>query len=177
MKTALIFIGIFIVFVEVSGQTKKTFESTRISFVIKNAGLNVNGSIGGLEGTMTIDSTSQLISKIEGTLDANTILTGINLRDNHLKKKDYFNVKDFPRIIMTSTEIKKIGRRKYTGVFDLTVKDITKKVTVPFSLSETGNIYKLNGEFSINRLDYGLGESSIVLSDNVTITLEVSAVK
>jgi polyisoprenoid-binding protein YceI len=177
MKAALMFAGILIVFVEVFGQTKKTFESTKISFVIKNAGLNVNGSIGGLEGTMTINSTSQLIDKIEGTLDANTILTGINLRDNHLKKKDYFNVKDFPKIIMTSTEIKKSGGRKYTGIFDLTIKDITKKITVPFSLSEVGNVYKLKGEFSINRLDYGLGESSVVLSDNVTVTLEVNVIK
>ena len=177
MKSALIFVSIFIVFVEVFAQTKTKFESTKISFVIKNAGLKVNGSIGGLEGTMTIDPTSQQIGKIEGTVDVNTIRTGITLRDNHLKKKDYFNVKDFPKITLTSTAIKKSGRRKYTGSFNLTIKDTTKKVIVPFSLSEVGNSYKLEGEFSINRLDYGLGESSVVLSDNVTIKLEVNAVK
>ena len=53
----------------------------------------------------------------------------------------------------------------------------TKNVSIPFTISEAGNGYELKGEFSINRLDYGLGESSVILSDMVIVTIAVTAKK
>jgi polyisoprenoid-binding protein YceI len=156
-------------------QTKNIFEPTPVNFVIKNAGLKVNGSMNGLEGFIIMDAQSTVPVKIEGTIDPNTIKTGIGLRDNHLKKADYFNVKEFPKIHMTSTLIKKSSGQKYTGNFELTIKDIKKNISIPFTFSATGDGYAMQGEFSINRLDFGLGESSVILSDSVRITLGITA--
>ena len=153
-------------------QEQIAFVPTPINFVIKNAGFKVNGSIEGLEGLIIMDSENQSLSKIEGTIDPNTIHTGISLRDNHLKKADYFNVKDFPKIRMTSTLITKKGKGKYIGDFELMIKDIKKNVSIPFTLSSKNNVYTLKGEFSINRLDFNLGEKSIILSDDVDVKLE-----
>ena len=127
MRTSIFLACVLILSGQAFSQTKKAFEPTQVKFVIKNAGLKVDGSIGGFEGFVMIDTQSLTASKIEGTLDPSTIKTGINLRDNHLKKRDYFNVKEFPKITMTSTQIKKTSRRRYTGSFDLTIKDVYKK--------------------------------------------------
>ena len=155
-----------------SSQQKIAFVPTAVNFIIKNAGLKVNGSMEGLDAFMIIDPQNGSLIKIEGTIDPSTIQTGIALRNNHLKKRDYFNVKEFPKIFMTSTQIKKNSNRKYVGNFDLSIKDVKKNVSFPFTFSSTDNVYILKGEFSINRLDFKLGEESVILSDDVTIKIE-----
>ena len=151
---------------------KLLLEPTAVNFIIKNAGLKVNCSMSGLDGFITIDPLNSSLTKIEGTIDPATIHTGIALRDNHLKKADYFNVNEFPKIFMASTQIKKNSNRRYVCNFDLTIKDIKKNIAIPFTLSSNDNVYLLKGEFSINRLDFDLGESSMVLSDIVTVKIE-----
>src|SRR5262245_57478640 len=121
-------------------QKKILFEPTPVNFIIKNAGLKVKGSMSGLDGFIIIDSQNSSLIKIEGTINPCTIQTGIALRDKHLKKADYFNVAEFTKIFMTSTQIKKSNRR-YVGNFDLTIKDIKKNITIPFTISPTGNVY------------------------------------
>jgi polyisoprenoid-binding protein YceI len=153
-------------------QKEIAFVPTPINFIIKNAGLKVNGFIEGLQGFIVMDSQNENLIKLEGTIDPNTIRTGITLRDNHLKKADYFSVKEFPKIRMTSTSITKKGKGKYIGNFDLMIKDIKKSISIPFTLSSKNSVYALKGEFSINRLDFNLGEKSIILSDNVDVKLE-----
>ena len=177
MKTSLLVLLILLLACPAFCQNKISFEPTLVNFVIKNAGLKVNGSFSGLEGFIILDAQNLSLLKIEGTIDPNTVNTGITLRDNHLKKGDYFNVKEFPKIVMVSTQIKKSSTRKYVGNFDLTIKNSRKNVLIPFTFSAKGNTYKLEGEFSINRLDFQLGESSIILSDTVKIMFEITSKK
>jgi polyisoprenoid-binding protein YceI len=177
MRVLVIFLLVVTFSASVFGQTKNSFEPAPINFAIKNAGLNVNGSINGLEGFIVMGAQSGIPVKIEGTIDPNTIKTGINLRDNHLKKADYFNAKEFPKICMVSTQIKKNNAGKYAGNFDLTIKGIKKSISIPFTFSATSKGYTMQGEFSINRLDFGLGETSMILSDTVKIVFEITAKK
>ena len=172
MKASLVISAILILALPGFAQNKIAFEQTPVNFIIKNAGLKVNGSIGGLEGFIMIDPGNSNLLRIEGSIDPNTIETGISLRNNHLKKPDYFNVKEYPKIIMASTELTKKGNRKYIGNFDLTIKDVKKNISIPFTFTSVGNEYFLKGEFSINRLDFKLGEESIILSDNVNVKIE-----
>ena len=177
MKTSLLILLVLLLAFPAFCQKKNVFEPTPVNFLIENAGLNVSGSFGGLEGFIILDTQNESPIKIEGTIDPNTVNTGISLRDNHLKKADYFNVKEFPKIVMVSTQIKKSSNRKYVGNFDLTIKNSRKNVLIPFTFSAKGNTYKLEGEFSINRLDFGLGESSVILSDTVKIMFEITSKK
>jgi polyisoprenoid-binding protein YceI len=172
MKAALTIVLFLILSCPGYCQKEIAFVPTPISFIIKNAGLKLNGFMEGLEGFIIMDSKNESLIKIEGTIDPNTIQTGINLRDKHLKRADYFSVKEFPKIHMTSTSITKKGKGKYIGNFDLVIRDIKKNIAIPFTLSSKNNVYALTAEFSINRLDFNLGESSTILSDNVTIKIE-----
>ena len=153
-------------------QKKILLDLTPVNFTIRNAGFNVKGTIEGLKGFMLLDNQSSILIGIEGSVDPGTIQTGIELRDEHLKKVNYFNVKEFPKIFMASTKIKKTDSDNYIGNFSLTIKGITKGISVPFTFSVMNNVYALKGAFSINRLDFKLGEKSIILSNNVKINIE-----
>ena len=62
----------------------------------------------------------------------------------------------------------------YTGQFNLTIKAKTKVVDIPFTLTQSGGASTIKGSFKINRLDYGIGTSSLVLADEVTVNVDVT---
>ncbi len=146
-----------------------------VTFTIKNAGLNVDGSFGGFVGTLLFDPARPETAKITATVETATLNTGVGMRDNHLKKTDYFDVAAHPRISLTSVSVEKKGGTTYSGVFDLTLKGTTRRVTMPFTFTQTGNNGTFSGSFSINRQDYKVGKSNLFLSDNVTISISVQA--
>ena len=79
-----------------------TNAGSAITFKIKNFGATIDGSFTGLKGEIHFDPTQLNSSRFEITLDANSIDTGIDLRNKHLKKEDYFNVKTYPEIKFVS---------------------------------------------------------------------------
>ncbi len=151
--------------------------SSAITFKIKNAGLTVNGSFSGLVASINFDPSKGFGNKIDASIDANTINTSINARDTHLKKEEYFSVDKFPKITMKASTFSKEADGKFKGFFALTIKGTTNTVPVIFSFTETGGKAKLQASFKINRLDYKVGESSWVMSNDVQVTLDVDVVK
>ena len=78
---------------------------------------------------------------------------------------------------MKSVSIKHNNGSNYTGTFNLTIKDKTNQVQIPFTYSENGNTANFKGSFKIKRSDYGVGGKSMVMSDDVTISIDVSTSK
>ena len=151
--------------------------SSNTSFKIKNAGFTVNGKFSGLTSTIQFDATKNSSNKIEASIDANTINTDNSTRDGHLKKEEYFSVEKFPKINMSATSITKESDGKFKGLFTLTIKGISKIIPVLFSFTEQDGKAKFTGNFSINRLDYKVGSSSFLLSDDVTVNIDVTCIK
>jgi polyisoprenoid-binding protein YceI len=140
---------------------------SKITFVIKNAGFNVNGSFSGLKAN--IETENKKPSKITATIDANTINTNNRSRDKHLRKDDYFDVVKYPFIKMQSVNITPASATQFSATFELTIKNVTKNIQLPFTYKN--DIFE--GSFTINRLDYGVGESSWILSNDVTVKIYV----
>lgn len=147
-------------------------EST-VSFKIKNFGVNVNGTLGGLEASIQFSPDDLDNSSIEATLDASTINTGIVARDKHLRKEDYFHVEKFPKIRMRSSSLAKKADKQFEAIFDLSIKGSTQKVTFPFEFTQEGDAGRFIGEFTINRRDFEIGGGSLVLGNQVSIQLNV----
>lgn len=78
-----------------------------VSFTIRNAGFNVNGSFGGFAGTLLFDPAMPEKSKLSASIETAGINTGNGTRDGHLRKPDYFDVAAHPRITLTSVSIEK----------------------------------------------------------------------
>ena len=151
--------------------------SSSVKFKIKNAGFNVDGTFNGLTAKIVFDASKGYGNSIDATLESKSINTGNGTRDGHLKKTDYFDVVSFPVINMKATLFGKEKDGSFKGYFKLTMKGKTKDVLVPFSFTEKDGKATLKGTFTINRLDFGVGESSMILSNSATITIEVNATK
>jgi polyisoprenoid-binding protein YceI len=147
-----------------------------ITFKIKHSlGATADGSFKGFAGTIFFDAMNISTAAIKATIDAKSINTGINLRDNTMRSDDYFNVEKYPKISMVSTKIEKnIKENEYTGYFNLTIKNVTKNIKIPFNFVQNGTQATFKGSFAINRTEYGVGEKSALLGDTATITITVN---
>ena len=147
-----------------------------VKFTIKNFGFGVNGSFKNLKGTIIFDPAKLADASFKVTVDAATINTGNNSRDGHLKKEEYFDVAKYPMISFTSNKIEKTAQGYLvTGVF--TISDKSKMVMIPFTAVPQNGGYLFNGKVQLNRRDFGVGGSSMVLSDNLNLMLIVKAQK
>lgn len=167
---AFILLGLF-AFTQV---TKRAVQSSSVSFVIKNFGLDVEGSFKDLQvNEFVYDSDSLSKCKIDISIGAKTVKTRNSKRDEHLRKPDYFSATKHPRIRMRSKRFGKSKAGNAIGYFNLTMKGVTKEVKIPIFVSKTGSTTQFKSSFTINRLDYGVGESSMALSDDVQVSVVI----
>ncbi len=146
-----------------------------VTFVIKNLGINTKGEFTGLKGAINWNEDSCAESKFTVTVATNTVNTGIDSRDNHLKKEEYFDVEKYPDIRIVSNSITKTDNG-FVMNSTLTIKDISKTVSFPFmATKKPDGSYLFSGKFTINRRDFGVGGNSVTMSDNVDIILSVTA--
>jgi polyisoprenoid-binding protein YceI len=176
MKKYLFFILLLLTTFAVA-QTKHTLTKSTVTFQIKNLGVNTRGSIGGVKADIRFDPVHLDASTISATADVNTINTDNDSRDEHLKSDSYFDVAKYPKITIKSVSLKHRNGNNYTGTFDLTLKNQTNPIQIPFSYVETGNNASFKGSFQIKRTDYGVGGKSLVMSNDVTVTVSVETTK
>ena len=148
-----------------------------ISFKIKNLGINTNGTIGGLQADVHFNPADLTTSTLSATVDVTTLSTDNNSRDEHLKSEDFFDLAKYPKISLKSVAFKHKSGDSYTGTFNLTIKDKTKQLDIPFTYVDKGTSLVFNSAFKINRRDFGVGGSSMILSDEVNVTIEAEATK
>ncbi|MEP7318030.1 MAG: YceI family protein, partial [Panacibacter sp.] len=151
-------------------------DASAVKFSIKNFGISTSGDFKGLKGKIVFDALNTAASTFNVTVDASTIDTDINARDNHIKKEDYFDVSKYPVISFASTKITasaSSGSFLITG--NITIKGITKEVSFPFTVAEKNDGFIFTGNFKLNRRDFKVGGNSISLSDNLTVSLSVYA--
>ena len=147
-----------------------------VTFKIKNAGMDVTGTIDITDLQIVFDEKNPGRSQVIATADPNKINTGIKIRDNHLRRADYFDVVHYPTIKIQSRAFKKDGGN-FEGHFDLTIKNFTKGVVVHFTRKEKNNTVVYKGSFVMGRSDFHLGEDSAILGELVTVNFSVSCEK
>ena len=151
-------------------------DGSKVHFVIKNFGVNTGGDFTGLSGTITFDPNNLASADFNVSVDASTVDTDIESRDKDLKKSTYFDVKTYPKITFKSTKVSKTNKADYLYMFgNLTIKGVTKEIKFPFKATAKDGGYLFEGNFKLNRRDFGVGGSSISLADDLTITLTVLA--
>ena len=171
MKKTILFLIPFVLSAFVAADLKPVDADGSVAFVIKNFGLNTNGVFKGLKGNIKWDAANPAAGSFDLTVDVNTINTGIDSRDKHLKEEDYFNAVKYPTIRFVSTAI---SPGNITG--NIVIKGITKKISFPFTVTPSGKGYLFEGGFSLSRKDFGIGSGSAVLGDNVNVLLKVNAI-
>lgn len=155
---------------------KTTITRSAITFKIKNMGIGTGGSVSGLQADVNFNPADPSSSTIEASVDAVSINTDNSSRDEHLRSEDYFDAARYPKITLKSVSFKHNSGNNYTGQFNLTIKGKTKQVEIPFTYTQTGNAAAFKGSVKLNRLDYGVGSSSMILANEVTVNIEAGVV-
>lgn len=158
---------------------------SQITFSIKHMVISeVAGRFGDFDVTVTSSKDDFTDATIEAVIRVNSISTGVERRDNHLKSDDFFNAEKFPEIRFKSTSIEKTGENTYKIHGDLTIRDVTKRVTFDAILN---GVLKMGDQVRagwkailvVNRFDYGLKwnraieTGGLIAGDMVTITVNI----
>lgn len=177
-NTVLSFVLMFVAAFTFAQSYSPVDNGSDIAFSIKNFGLNVNGSFKGLKGKIIFNPANLSSSVFSVTVDAATINTGTAARDRHLKKEEYFDAEKYPQLSFVSGKISnstKAGTLFLEG--KITIKGVTKPVSFPFTATPKEDGYLFEGTFKLNRRDFGVGGKSLVMSDNLSVSLAVFAKK
>lgn len=137
----------------------------------------------------SIDNEDFENGKVIARIDASSIFTNNDDRDNHLRSADFFDVEKFPGIIFESTKFEKVSDEEYKLRGNLTIKDVTKEITLnveyggsnkdPWGNTKAG--FSLTGK--INRKDWGLNWNAaleaggVLVGDDISISGEVQFAK
>jgi len=149
-----------------------------VKFGIKNFGMNVTGSLSGLKGTVFYKQDNPKASYFDVNVDANSINTSNNKRDNHLRKEEYFNVTQFSTLRFVSSKITVSASGETTVEGLLIIKGVSKKISFPYTVTnQSDGSLLLKGSFQINRRDFKIGSASLILSDNLNVQLQIVAAK
>ncbi|HJQ19675.1 MAG TPA: YceI family protein [Gemmatimonadaceae bacterium] len=160
---------------------------TNVEFAVRHMMIStVKGNFGDVKGTLTVSDSGDI--KVDATIATGSIDTRNEMRDNHLKSGDFFDVEKYPEMRFVSTKVERTAEGyKLTG--DLTIKDVTKPVTLTVTeegagVDPWGNqkvAFSATGKF--NRGDFGLGWNAaletggVLVSDEVKLSIDTQLAK
>lgn len=157
---------------------------TDFGFSVKHMVIaNVKGTFQKIEGTLEFDNNNKLTGA-HAVITAESIFTKIEKRDNHLRSPDFFEVAKYPTITFKATSITYSGPGKLTITGNITIKDVTKEITLtgetlgpvkdPWGNTRMG----INATGTLNRKDFGLlwnkvlETGGLLVGDTVNLIIE-----
>ncbi len=163
-------------------QTNWKFDKTHseIGFNVTHMLISeVSGKFKEYSGTIVSSSDDFQNATIEFEVQVSSIFTDNETRDNHLKSDDFLDVEKYPTLKFVSKSFKKVEGKEYKLIGDLTIKDITKEVTlaVKYNGTVTGPWGKTRAGFKIvgeiDRFDYGLQWNKALEAGGLVVSREV----
>ncbi len=164
---------------------------TAASFAVKHLMIStVRGEFKGVTGTAVWDDKDVTKSTVDVTIDAKTVNTGEEKRDQHLKSPDFFDVEKFPTMTFKSKKVEAAGSGALKITGDLTIHGVTKEAvlevegpTAPVTDPWKNTRVAASATTKINRQDFGvkwnanMDGGGVVVGDTVTITIDLEMVK
>jgi len=160
---------------------------TTVGFQVRHIFTMLGGKFQEFSGTIQIDRAKPEASSVEFTIQADSIFTNEPKRDAHLKSPDFFDVARYPTITFTSSSVKPAGKDSWLVTGTLTMRGVTKQVTLPVTFLGEGKDPwgndKMGFETSttLNRQDYGiswnktLDQGGVLVGDEVKVQVSVEA--
>jgi polyisoprenoid-binding protein YceI len=149
----------------------------------------VEGRFKDFKGTINFNDADVTKSSVEFAAKVESIDTGVEQRNAHLRTADFFDVAKYPEMTFKSTRVERKGKNGYLLIGDFTLRGVTKQVQLPFTVTGAikdpwGNTrFGVSAETKIDRRDYGitwgktLDNGGLDVGNEVTIELQLEAVK
>lgn len=184
--------SIFIALVALTGTalaepTEYSFDKSHanLSFSYNHLGFSTTeGRFGEWDGKLVIDQENPSNSSIQFVIDVASLDTFFPDRDKHFLSADFFDVGKFPKATFKSTKVEKVGDNTLKVTGDLTIKDITKPVTLDVDVTALGEhpmAKKPAAGFAVTatvkRSDYGMDMYVPYVGDDVTVTFHGESLK
>lgn len=161
---------------------------TSITFSVRHLGLsNVKGQFREFTGSIMVDG--EKITEASGTIQVQSIDTGVKQRDDHLRTADFFDATNHPTITFKTKRIEKDSGGNSILIADFTMRGVTKELKLPVKLSGPakdpwGNMrVGLEAKTKLNRKDYGIKYHEVLetgvlaVGDEVELEINAEAVK
>jgi polyisoprenoid-binding protein YceI len=160
-----------------------------VEFSVKHLMIaSVKGSFGKFEASLSGDDNDLSRGQVTVKIDTSSIDTGNEQRDGHLRSGDFFDAETYPEITFVSTGVERVDAESWRITGDLTIKDVTKPVSIDFestgsAVDPFGNLrVGFEGETTINRKDWGLTWNAaletggVLVSEKIKLEFDVSAI-
>jgi len=143
----------------------------------------VRGAFTKVSGTVTYDPADPSKTTLEATIDASSVDTRVERRDNDLRSPNFFDVAKYPTLTFKSKRVEAAGTGKLKIAGDLTIHGVTKEVVLdvdgpsaPVQDPKGNSHMGASANTKVNRKDFGVNGASSVVGDDVPITIDVELV-
>jgi polyisoprenoid-binding protein YceI len=159
-------------------------EHTSVVFLVDHLGYaRLFGRFGVFEGTVLLDDEEVERSSIALSIRAESVDTGHERRDQHLRSPDFFNAVEFPEIRFRSTSVESTGEDSALVTGDLTLLGVTRAVVLEVTFNErkphplTGvDTAGFSARTAIRRSEFGMRYALGAIGDEVELWLEIEAI-
>lgn len=153
--------------------------ASKVTFASSFDGGAFTGSFRSWTAAIRFDPANLAGSSVTATFDTASAVTGDESRDEALPEPDWLSAKAFPKATFAATSFKALGGNRYQAVGALTIRGVTKPLTLPFTLVMTGDTAKMTSSVGINRLAFGVGQgewkTTAVVPGTVTVNINLTA--
>lgn len=143
---------------EPAAATRLVADKSQIAFVSKQMGVPVEGTFKKFDAQVAFDPRKPEGGSVALQIDTASASLGVPMSDAELPKAPWFDTAQFPRASFQSSAIKALGDGRFEMAGKLTIKNISRPITVPVSIAPANGHAVASGSFTIQRLDYKVGD-------------------
>ncbi len=150
-------------------------EKPKVSFTVSKVFWKVKGSFKEVEYDIHFNPKDIKNSKISGKVNISSIHTSDKNRDEHIQADKWFDAAKYPAINISSLKIEYVSDMQYKGLFDISIKGISKEESIPFKIVEQNKSKYFVCDFTISLKDYDIGGGAVshVVGDEVEVSLHI----
>ena len=138
-----------------------------IRFVTKQMNVPVEGQFKRFDATVAFDPAKPEATKAEFEVDLGSIDLGNAEGETEAKRKVWLNIEGFPKARFVADSVKQTAPGKFTATGALSIKGTSQPVTAPFTLNDAGSVRTVEGQFTMKRLAFKIGEGPWADTDTV----------
>jgi polyisoprenoid-binding protein YceI len=146
---------------------------SHLGFTGSQSGTPFKGSFGKFAGTIVFDPANPGAGHADITIDTASASTGDQQKDSAMPGDDWFAAAKFPQAHFVASSFKSTGAGAYEAVGTLSIRGMSKPISLPFTLAITGDAAKADGKVQLIRTDYGVGQGAWATAQYVALEVAV----